>query len=170
MKTPNLVVRNGYGRYYSQEYLYMLRTSDPDGVLINGVVADAVESKVVMQSESIMVHGMKYATFADRIIESLQKSPPTQTVTLPKMTKATATALESYPMYFSLEGNEWEIAGYALNKTLVNNLKGDKFFGVSSGVIYGMCNNSVYGVKVLKGEYVILTKDDEIFVCKTMEL
>ncbi len=170
MKTPNLVVRNGYGRYYSQEYLYILRTSDPDGVLINGAVADAVESKVVLQSESIMVHGMKYATFADKIIESLQKSPPTQTVTLPKMTKATATALESHPMYFSLKGSEWEIAGYSLSKSLVDYLKGERFFGVSSGIIYGMCNNSVYGVKILKGEYVILTKDDEIFVCKTMEL
>ena len=170
MKTPNLVVRNGYGRYYSQEYLYMLKTSDPDGVLINGVVADAVESKVVLQSESIMVHGMKYATFADRIIESLQKSPPTQTVMLPKMTKAAATALESYPMYFSLKGSEWEIAGYSLSKSLIDYLKGESFFGLSSGIIYGMCNNSIYGVKILKGEYVILTKDDEIFVCKTMDL
>lgn len=170
MKTPNLVVRNGYGRYYSQEYLYMLKTSDPDGVLINGVVADAVESKVVLQSESIMVHGMKYATFADRIIESLQKSPPAQTVMLPKMTKAAATALESYPMYFSLKGSEWEIAGYSLSKSLIDYLKGESFFGLSSGIIYGMCNNSIYGVKILKGEYVILTKDDEIFVCKTMDL
>lgn len=170
MKTPNLVVRNGYGRYYSQEYLYMLKTSDPDGVLINGVVADAVESKVVLQSESIMVHGMKYATFADRIIESLQKSPPTQTVMLPKMTKAAATALESYPMYFSLKGSEWEIAGYSLSKSLIDYLKGESFFGLSSGIIYGMCNNSIYSIKILKGEYVILTKDDEIFVCKTMDL
>lgn len=170
MKTPNLVIRNGYARYYSQEYLYMFKTSDPDGVLINGVVADAVESKVVLQSESIMVHGMKYATFADRIIESLQKSPPAQTVMLPKMTKAAATALESYPMYFSLKGSEWEIAGYSLSKSLIDYLKGESFFGLSSGIIYGMCNNSIYGVKILKGEYVILTKDDEIFVCKTMDL
>lgn len=170
MKTPNLVIRNGYARYYSQEYLYMFKTSDPDGVLINGAVADAVESKVVLQSESIMVHGMKYATFADRIIESLQKSPPAQTVMLPKMTKAAATALESYPMYFSLKGSEWEIAGYSLSKSLIDYLKGESFFGLSSGIIYGMCNNSIYGVKILKGEYVILTKDDEIFVCKTMDL
>lgn len=167
------VVRDGWQRFYEPEYIKCVRTSLSNGAYIDNILADKVQAKVILQSEEKMIGGLSASSFSDKAIayiETLESLPAT--VTLPKMTKATSTALLTYPISFGLvkDSTTWEIAGYGLANFALSSLRGiyKNFFSVSSGIIAPLLNGQIYSLIVLKEKYVIFAQPDVIVICGTI--
>lgn len=162
----NIVVRDGWSRYYTPEFLYLEKSSLSNGVYTDNRLADDPEANLILQNEIYRIDNTTMGTYSDKLIQNFD-SIAFSSIHIPKMTKGGATAILNYPSLFIFE-NEWIFGGFGVLDTIIPSDK--DYFLVSSGIIAPLMDGESHFAKLLKSGKVIVINQEKskIFVHNTI--
>lgn len=166
----HLVVKNGLGVYVSPEFVYVKPVGISDGIwVIDGTerIADNPEANVIKQQFLSQTPYGTIETVIKQIINNIDKIMLAP-VSLPKITKAGAVAIEMHMLTLGREENKWSIVGIGVNSDVIDLVEENELYAqvinVSSGIIQPLFGET-HHLGIVK-EYLVFKSDEgEIFIC-----
>lgn len=166
------VVKDGYKVLYSPTMIEASISTLPDGVYnSDGVMADAVETRIAIAQSQESCDGTPVHKIVKHIMDNLHRID-FRALHLPKMTKATSTALIPYPICLGRGEGRWYIVGYGLHQLAVDSLRQDGpwdlVLQISSGILAPLMKDANYELGIVKN-FVILKQGETYYIANTIK-